>query len=282
MGTQHTFRVTGRGPALMLVHGFPLHGATWRHVLPLLAARHTCIVVDLAGCGDSGWDAHTDFGFQAHARRLQALADELALPAYAVLAHDTGGTVARCLALADARVQALALINTEMPGHRPPWVQLYQRTLGWPGASTVLRALLRWPAFVRSPMGLGGAFADHRLLDQGGEVFETFIRPLIRSSRRAEGVIRYLRGIGWDVVDAMAEAHGRLHLPVQLIWGEDDPTFPIGLAREMAHQFADSRGLVPIAGARLLPHEERPADVAQAVLGFLESVAAPSTLRAAR
>jgi haloalkane dehalogenase len=279
---QLAFRISGQGPALMLVHGFPLHGATWRRVLPLLSARHTCIVVDLAGCGDSEWDARTDFGFQAHARRLQALADELALPAYAVLAHDTGGTVARCLALADARVQALALINTEMPGHRPPWVRLYQQTLGWPGADRVLRTLLRWPAFVRSPTGFGGAFCDLGLLAPGGEVFETFVRPLIRSPRRAEGVIRYLRGISWEVVDAMAGVHPRLRMPVQLVWGEDDPTFPIRLAREMAQQFADGRGLVAIAGTRLLPHEERPAEVAQAVLDFLASVAAPSALGARR
>ena len=57
-------------------------------------------------------------------------------------------------------------------------------------------------------------------------------------------------------------------MPVRLIWGADDPTFPLARAREMLKQFPDAN-LVEIPRARLLVHEERPAEVARAVLEFL-------------
>jgi pimeloyl-ACP methyl ester carboxylesterase len=56
---------------------------------------------------------------------------------------------------------------------------------------------------------------------------------------------------------------------VLLVWGADDPTFPLERARGMVSQLAHCRGLVPIRGARLLVHEERPAEVADAALPFL-------------
>ena len=79
---------------------------------------------------------------------------------------------------------------------------------------------------------------------------------------------RYLRGLVWGPVDDLAKAHARLTMPVELIWGADDPTFPVAQARHMVMQFPDAR-LVEIPGARLLVHEEKPADVVRAVLGFL-------------
>src|SRR5258706_8707879 len=88
----------GSGPPLLLVHGFPLSGFTWRKVLPALAASHTCYVPDLPGMGDSEWTESTDFSFPGQGATLKALVDRLGLARYSVMAPDTGGTFARCLA----------------------------------------------------------------------------------------------------------------------------------------------------------------------------------------
>lgn len=262
------WRKFGQGPALILVHGWPLHGFTWRHVLPELSRHFTCYVVDLAGLGDSEWTGNTDFHFLAHARRLRQWVDHLQLQRYSLLAQDTGATIARCLALTDLkRVHKLALINTEMPGHRPPWIRLFQwQTRFVPGAAFFFRLLLRLRFFVRSGMGFGGCFCNLDLLD--GEFCEQFISCYIHSAPRTAGMMRYLLGIPWDVVDALARRHAELHRPVLLVWGKDDPTFPIALAREMSQQFPDCRGVAAIPGAKLLPHEEQPGEVVHAVLDF--------------
>ena len=257
----------GAGPALLFVHGFPLHGFTWRHVLPQLATRFTCHVVDSAGKGDSTWSAGTDFEFTGHARRLQAVADALGLARYAVVAQDTGATVARCLALADpGRVERLVLINTEIPGHRPPWIVPYQYLMRIPGSPLAFRQLMRSRAFLRSGMGFGGCFSNLDLID--GEFRERFVEPYVHSAHKTDGMARYLVGLHWDVVDGLAVRHGELRMPVLLVWGEDDPTFPIERARAMIPQFANCRGLTPVPGTKLLPHEEKPETVARIVSEF--------------
>jgi pimeloyl-ACP methyl ester carboxylesterase len=260
-------RVFGSGPPLLLVHGFPLSGFTWRKVLPELSRRYTCYVPDLPGMGDSRWTEATDFSFPGQGRTLKALVDRLGLERYAVLAQDTGGTFARYLALADpARVEKLALVNTEMPRHRPPWIPLYQLLMRAPGTPALFGLLARSRRFLRSPLGFGGCFVDLDLID--GDFREHVVEPLVRSPRRRDGMRRYLIGAKWEAVDALEREHARLAMPVRLIWGADDPTFPVGLARGMREQFPDA-GLVEIPGARLLVHEERPAEVARAVVDFL-------------
>jgi pimeloyl-ACP methyl ester carboxylesterase len=52
-GARLPVRRFGSGPALLLVHGFPLSGFTWRKVLPELSRRYTCYVPDLRGMGES-------------------------------------------------------------------------------------------------------------------------------------------------------------------------------------------------------------------------------------
>jgi pimeloyl-ACP methyl ester carboxylesterase len=102
-----------------------------------------------------------------------------------------------------------------------------------------------------------------------GDFKEHIVAPLIRSSRRTAGAIRYIRGLDWAVIDRLATEHERISVPVQFIWGRDDPTFPEPLARRMSAQFPNCVGFESIAGTRLLPHEEKPADVARVLQTFL-------------
>jgi len=257
----------GSGPPLLLVHGFPLSGFTWRKVLPELAQRYTCHVPDLPGMGEAQWTEATDFSFPGQGHTLKLLADRLGLERYSVLAQDTGGTFARCLALEDgARIERLALINTEIPRHRPPWIPFYQFLMRVPGALPVFSLLLRSRVFLRSRMGFGGCFTDLGLIE--GDFHRQVIEPLVRSPLRRDGMRRYLMGATWAPVDALEHDHARLAMPVRLIWGADDPTFPVELARRMVRQLPNAQ-LTEIPGARLLVHEEKPAETAHVVMEFL-------------
>lgn len=57
-------------------------------------------------------------------------------------------------------------------------------------------------------------------------------------------------------------------MPVQLVWGQDDPFFPVERAREMVATFPDAR-LHVVPNAKLFCHEEKPAEVAEAMLSTL-------------
>ena len=135
-----------------------------------------------------------------------------------------------------------------------------------PGALPVFRLLLGSRAFLRSPLGFGGCFTDLGLIE--GDFHEQVVVPLLRSAKRRDGMRRYLIGAKWPPVDALERDHARLAMPVRLIWGADDPTFPLARAREMVKQFPDAH-LTEIPGARLLVHEEKPAEVVAALNEFL-------------
>ena len=51
-------------------------------------------------------------------------------------------------------------------------------------------------------------------------------------------------------MDELPQLHAKLGMPVQLIWGADDPTFPIRYVREMVKQLPKG-SLVEIPGAKL-------------------------------
>lgn len=263
------YRVFGAGPPLLCLHGWPLSGFTFRRLMPALAARFTCYLPDSPGAGETRVREGHDYRFAGQAACYARFADALGLSRFRLLAHDTGATIARQIALdLGARVQQLVLIDTEIPGHRPPFVPLYQKLTALPGAGASLRLLLRMRAFRRSSMGFGGCFEDPALLD--GEFHHHFVRPLIEDPARMRGQIRYLRGIDWALVDGLAERHREIRAPVLLIWGRQDPIFPLARAEPMVAQLHDCRGLRAVDGARLFVHEERPAEVARHALELLE------------
>ena len=248
-GATLAYRKIGDGPPLILLHGWPFSGLTFRKLVPYLSKRFTCYVPDIPGAGDSRWYNDADFRFTAQAGRVRTFIDRVGIDSYSLLAYDTGGTLARMLALADrARVRKVVLLNTEIPGHRPPWIPLYGSLLAAPFTAHAFGVLLRSRTFVRSSLGFGGCFADSTLLND--DFAACVIGPLVHSARRREGMRRYLRGFEWSLVDAFAKQHRAITAPVLMIWGEDDPTFPIDA---------------------LLVHEEQPEAVSSEALSFLDS-----------
>jgi pimeloyl-ACP methyl ester carboxylesterase len=262
-------RVFGKGPALVLIHGFPVHGYTWRKLLPALSEQFTCYVVDLPGLGDSGWSSSTDFSFTAQARRLGLLLESMKLFRYSLLAHDTGATIARLVAIAQRdRVRKLVMINTEIPGQRPPGVWLYRKIQRLPGASAIFSMLLRRSWFIRSSMR--EFYSELRLLDDPSYI-EPYVKPLITSPKRMDGALGYLCGIEWEVVDRMRHAHAEIKAETLFLWGEDDKTFPVQLAEEMCSQLNTQTTFVRIKKASLMPHEEKPEIVLKHLIPFLNS-----------
>ncbi len=89
--------VGGRGPAIVLLHGFPQTHYMWRHVARKLAGDHTVIVPDLRGYGASAKPAADDpltYSKRTMADDIVAVASELGFDHFGLIGHDRGALVA--------------------------------------------------------------------------------------------------------------------------------------------------------------------------------------------
>jgi pimeloyl-ACP methyl ester carboxylesterase len=115
---------------------------------------------------------------------------------------------------------------------------------------------------------MGEFYSDARLFDDP-EYLGPYVEPLLRSRERMAGVLAYLRGAEWDVVDRFARDHARIRAESLFLWGEDDRTFPVALAEPMCAQMRAPSAFVRIPKASLMPHEEQPHAVLQHLIPFL-------------
>ena len=260
------YRRVGSGPDVLFVHGWPVSGATFRTLLPHLADDVTCHLIDLPGAGSSRFGADTAVTVDQHIWSVRRVLDLLELDEVAVVGHDSGGLIARHAVAGDARLRAMGLINTEQ-SHGLSWrFRSFLSVRHVPGVGAALGWVASQRRLRRNKLVLGAAFADASLLDD--EFDEFFLRPLHERPERRAAAVRLLRS--WDMqhVRDLAEVHSRILVPVQLVWGDLDPFFPLEWAKEMVSTFPDAR-LDVIEGAGLFCHEERPAEVAQALLPLL-------------
>jgi len=114
-GIEVNVATAGRGPAVLLLHGWPHTWRLWTQVIPALASNHRVIAPDLRGLGDS---TRTTSGYDAGtlAADAAALLDALGESSAAVVAIDAGAPAAFLLALTQPeRVQRLVLMEALLP-----------------------------------------------------------------------------------------------------------------------------------------------------------------------
>lgn len=256
------YRRVGTGPDVLFVHGWPVHSATFRRLLPHLVDHVTCHLIDLPGAGSSRWADDRRLDFSNHVVAVQRVIDQLGLQSVAVVGHDSGGLVVRHAVAGDGRVRAVGLIDTEQPQGLTWRFKVFLLARRMPGIRSSLRWLSGRRRLRRNPLVFGGAFVDRGLLE--GEFEDFFLRPL-QTAKGSAAAVQLLKTFDTSMVSALADLHRRIAVPVQLVWGERDLVFPVGRAREMVAGFPDAR-LEVVPGAAIFSHEERPAEVAAALL----------------
>jgi pimeloyl-ACP methyl ester carboxylesterase len=265
------YRRFGRGPDVVFVHGWPLHSGTFRALVPLLADRFTCHLVDLPGSGRTESPADAPVDFPSQAAVVRAAIDALGLSRYALVAHDSGGFIARLVAADDRRVAGLVSGNTEIPGHTPALIKTLLVAAHAPGGAEVVRLAMHARAVRRSSSGYGGCFADLDFLD--GDFHELMVAPILDSRAAWSRQVDILRTIDDRIHDRIREAHAKITAPVLLVWGDADPIFPVEKARAMLGELTGAR-LETIPGGKCFVHEERAAEFVAHAAPFLARVLA--------
>jgi pimeloyl-ACP methyl ester carboxylesterase len=264
-GTTLYVRVGGKGPAVVLLHGYGETGDMWSPLAAKLAPRYTVIVPDLRGMGRSarpsgGYDKKT----QGH--DIAGVLDALKIDKADLVTHDIGNMVGYAFAAEyPARVTRFVLIDAPLPGVGP-WEDIVRSHALWhfsfwgPDAERLVAGRERiyldrfWNEFSADPKKFPEASRAHyaRLYAQPGAMHAGF---------------EQFKAFDQDAIDDKAfVAQGKLTMPVLAVGGEK--SFGPKMAEVM--RFAASNveeGIVPNSGHWVM--EENPAATIALVTEFL-------------
>ncbi len=102
-GVEINFRHGGKGPPLLLMHGFPQTHVIWHKLADQLAGHFTLVMPDLRGYGDSdkprGTANHENYSKREMAKDMVQLMQSLGHTSFDICGHDRGGRVAHRLVL---------------------------------------------------------------------------------------------------------------------------------------------------------------------------------------
>ncbi len=264
-GTTVSVRVGGKGPAVVLLHGYGETGDMWEPMAVDLARDHTVIVPDLRGMGLSDHPAG-GYDKKTQGKDISGLLDSLKITQVDLVTHDIGNMVGYAFAAENRdRVKHFVLIDAPLPGVGP-WEEILKNPLLWhfrfggPDMERLVAGRERiyldrfWNEFSATPARFTEASREHYAA--------LYARPGAMHSGFAQ-----FAAFDQDAKDNQAfVAEGKLTMPVLALGGEK--SFGPMMATVMRFAATNvTEGVVPDSGHWIM--EENPAATVTMVRAFL-------------
>jgi pimeloyl-ACP methyl ester carboxylesterase len=298
------------GPLVVLAHGFPELAYSWRHQIPALAdAGYHVLAPDQRGYGRSSRpEAITDYDIVHLTDDLLGLVDDAGAAQAVFVGHDWGSMIVWQQALRHPeRVAGVVGMSVPFtPRSVAPPIQMLRQIMGdnffymlhfqEPGVADA--DLGRDPAATMRRMLCGvttagdeqaRAAAVTRMFAPGPEGFvdrlpepaglpdwlgqdelDHYIAEFTRTG--FTGGINWYRNLdrNWELSEHLAGA--KVEVPSLFIGGADDPVLVMSPPGANDEQLSDHRGNVIIGEAGHWVQQEKPREVNEALLGFLEEI----------
>jgi haloacetate dehalogenase len=267
----------GKGPPVLLLHGYPQTLVMWHLAAPRLAESFTVVATDLRGYGDSskpeGGANHAAYSKRAMAADQVEVMEALGFGSFAAVGHDRGGRVAHRMALDyPERVTKLAVLDI-VPTH-------YVFATADKELAT---AYYHWFFLIQPydlPERLIGADPDYFLgkkLGGWGTGIEMFVPEAYAEYERCFNDPKtihascedYRAAATIDLEHDEADRDQRVECPLLALWGEKGVVERLYEVLEVWSEYARNvRGRTLPCG-HYLP-EERPGETVGELVSFLE------------
>jgi len=244
----------GRGPPVVLVHGFAQSTYAWHRVAPLLARSHVVYALDLRGFGYS--QRKGPFTLAAQADQVQGFLAALGIDRPVLVGHASGAAVvAEVARRAPGSVRGIVLADGDaLAGAGPP---LWARPLlVQPFRTTAIRQVQRSDVLVRRLLGRA---CGPRCPPPDERALAAWRGPF----RGAGSEAALAAVLGQPAPGLTLEALASLRVPAMVVWGELDASRPVDAGRRAA-RILHAR-LVVLPGAGHLSMLAAPAPFAGAV-----------------
>ncbi|MGZ4671224.1 MAG: alpha/beta fold hydrolase [Ilumatobacteraceae bacterium] len=251
-GHDVTYRMSGEGPTVVLIHGIAGSSTTWRAVMPALAEHYTVIAPDLLGHGHSA-KPRGDYSLGAYASGIRDLLAVLGQERGTVIGHSLGGGVAMQFAYQfPERIERVVLVASGGLGKE---VSPLLKAVTLPGAEYVvplllhrrIRELVEWPGNQARRVGW-------RPNDTLAEIWRSYTTLTDRHGQQA--FIHTVRSV-IDVAGQRISAHDRLYLaaavPTMIVWGDRDRIIPVAHAYSAAELIRGARLEILEGAGHFLP-----------------------------
>ena len=265
-GTQIFVRIGGKGPAVVLLHGYGETGDMWAPLAAALVHDHTVVVPDLRGMGLSSHPAD-GYDKKTQGEDISGVLDALKIDKVELVTHDIGNMVGYAfVAEHPDRVTKFALLDAPLPGVGP-WQEILKNPLLWhfrfggPDMERLVKGRERiyldrfWNEFSADPKKFDEASREHYAL--------LYARPGAMHSG-----FEQFKAFDQDAIDNKAFlSKGPLTMPVLAVGGEK--SFGPMMATVMRAAASNvQQAVVPHAGHWLM--EENPADTIKLIKDFLQ------------
>jgi len=265
----------GKGPPVLLLHGYPETHVMWHKVAPALARDYTVVCPDLRGYGDSskpkGLPDHSNYSKRAMALDMAEVMTALGHQRFHVVGHDRGGRVAHRLARDHGkRVRSLTVLDIS------PTLKMYEST-----DMQFARAYYHWffliqpyplPEKMLASMGVGYILGRIGRSRSGLKHFPKQVqREYARCFDAHSTCEDYRAAATIDLVHDRKDSKKKLRMPVLALWGKQ------GVVEAMFDCLADWREVAADVRGRALPcghflPEERPKQVVAELRRFLKDL----------
>src|SRR3954470_489045 len=276
------------GPVVVLLHGFPELGVSWRHQIPALARRGCRVLVpDLRGFGRSDAPPDVaDYAITQMAQDVIGLIDHAGVEQAVVVGHDWGADIAWKTAwLHPDRVRAVAGLSVPFIPRAPaPPLDLMRRHLG-------AEFYIVWFQSHGGPeealeRDVRRTLATPRVWDPGwaGDEGEDPPTPPFMSDEELGVYVEAFERTGfgpalnlyrnidrnWEQTSAVGDR--RIAQPSLFLTGERDPVRRFMPAEAMEGWVTDLRFDIVVPGAGHWVNQEEPEVVNEALLRFLDGL----------
>jgi pimeloyl-ACP methyl ester carboxylesterase len=270
----------GEGPPALFLHGVPLNGYHWRHVMSRLRPRRRCIAIDLMALGYTEIAPAQDVSFVAQAHMVAQVTDALGIEKIDLIANDSRGAIAQIFATHyPNRLTSLVLTNCDVhDGWPPPQIlpvierarngtlaPLFQPLADRPDLALERHAKGEFVPLLR-------AYADPSVLT--AEVIRLYLQPMLSSPQRVEAFQNYWLAFDHAQTVAIHAALKTLRVPTLIVWGLDDFFFDRKWAYWLKDTIPGARRVVEVKDARLFFPEDRADALTTPLLAFWDELEA--------
>lgn len=255
----------GRGPVVLLLHGFPLNGFQWRGVIARLCTQRRCVAPDFMGLGFSEVPREQGVVLGDQADMLAAFLDSLRIGQADIIANDSGGAVAQLfISRHAARATTLLLTNCDVETDSPPEAVLPVIESARRGQYTerYLRPWLQDKRALRSSPGFGRlCYSDPR--HPTDAAIAQYLAPLLASAERCALTNRFAASLAPNPLAGVTERLRGCSVPTRIVWAMSDRIFSRGNIEYLVSVLPRVTGIRRIEDAKLFFPEERPEVIAE-------------------